>query len=1096
MKKSEATGRKMGYLLMTLAVSLSLLSGCSPMPAAPSPATAIPTPEDPEAALPAQLAASAPAVNIRFERIGVENGLSQSVVTCFLQDRQGFLWVGTQDGLNRYDGYSFKVFQPDPNDPYSLSDRWINSILQDHDGFIWIGTRLGGLDRYDPVTGEFSSYQNDPAVPSSLISNQVQVLLEDSQNQLWVGTAEGLDRYSPSRKGFEHYSFHSLPTSERISDDITALFEDSAGNLWVGTAYAGLNRYDKASGSFINHASVPGNATSLTSNDIRSIQEDPAGRLWVATSRGLNLFDPKTGRAVRYLHGASQPGSLAGNLVRVIYMDHYGNLWVGTGDGLDRYEGITGQFIHYNNIPGVDTSLSSDSITAIGETSDGVLWFGSYGGGLNKYYRGQDFFKYYHYAASGIRNLSGKNVQGLSIDPSGAVWISTLDGGLDRLDPASGMLKRYQNNLEDPGSLSSNEVYSVYTDHNGTLWVGTAVGLDMLAPGSSAFTHFRHNPTDPDSLIGAPVYTILEDERLNLWVGTEFGLEQLDRSERSFLHFQSIPGDSRNPSGNEIKTLFLDQAGGLWIGTFNDGLNRLDPTTGQFTYYLHDPQDPDSLSNNSVLSLQQDSRGTLWVGTAGGGLDRFEISSGSFDHFGDAEGLPNDVIFGILEDGQGYLWLSTNHGLSRFDPLGEQSVRNYTANDGLQGNEFNPNAYAKGLEGQLYFGGTNGLTAFDPAVIADSPFLPQVVLVSITHNGLPLNTTSLPEMTSDVILRWPQNSFEFEYAALGYAQPGKNQYAYMLEGLETVWNEVGTRRAGRYTNLAGGDYTLRIKASNQDGLWNEAGTIVRVKVIPPVWQTTSFRLFLAGLVAALALVAYWGRARSIRAYNRQLEREVRDRTQEIERLFEKTRELAVVEERNRLARELHDSAKQKAFAALAQLGTANGLFKKDPRQASSHLTEAENLVYEVIEELTFLIQEMYPAALKEKGLATTLREYVFEWEGRTDIQADVRIDHERPLRLEVEQAIYRMIQEALSNVSRHSQAKRVEVVLSYSKDEVVVIVADDGCGFNPATAPNGVGLRSIRERIESIGGTVTIESSAECGARLTAHIPLANQEVA
>jgi signal transduction histidine kinase len=301
----------------------------------------------------------------------------------------------------------------------------------------------------------------------------------------------------------------------------------------------------------------------------------------------------------------------------------------------------------------------------------------------------------------------------------------------------------------------------------------------------------------------------------------------------------------------------------------------------------------------------------------------------------------------------------------------------------------------------------------------------------------------------------------------------------MLVNYDQNWNMVRERRDGRYTNLPGGDYVLRIKASNQDGIWNETGISVGITVVPPFWQTLWFRFTIAAGLIALSLTAYWVRIKSIQSYNRELERQVRDRTQEIERLFEKTKELAVIDERNRLARELHDSAKQKAFAALAQLGTANGILKKNPKAAKNHLDEAENLVYEVIEELTFLIQEMYPVALKEKGLAATLREYVFEWEGRTDIQADVRIDDERRLNLDIEQAIYRVIQEALSNVSRHSRAKRVEVVLSYKKDVVVVIIADNGCGFDQEVKPTGVGLRSIRERIESLGGVVEIESLPE-----------------
>ena len=1006
-----------------------------------------------------------------------------------MQDNQGFIWIGTQDGLNRYDGYTFKIFRPVSDDSQSINDRWINTLFQDKHGFIWIGTRLGGLNRYDPTTGLFTHFVNDPGNASTLISDRVQVIFEDSQGRLWVGTSEGLDRYFPSNNSFKHYNFNTLPNAEPSRDNITTIFEDGNRQLWIGTANAGLNRYEEETNSFYKYGVNTSDPFTLSSNNIHSIQEDTNGVLWVATDKGINLFYPQTGLATHFQHSPGDPGSLASNSVRVVYVDSNGNVWVGTNDGLDRYDRSSRSFVHYRNDPGLETSLSNDTISAISESSDNVLWIGTNGGGLNKYYHGQDRFTYYHYGAEDPKNLGGNNVQTINIDQEDNVWIGTLDGGLDRLTPLTGLVTHFVNNPNEPGSIDSNEVWAISTDRNGKLWVGTSAGLDALTPHSTSFVHYQPDPADQTSLTDSPVYAIIEDDMFFLWLGTEFGLERFDRKEKIFIHYQNDPGNLGSISGNEIKTLYIDRSGILWIGTFNDGLNRYNSITGKFDRYKHDSLDPESISNNSILSIYQDSLGTLWVGTDGGGLNRLVSATNSFIHFGEEEGLPNSVINGILEDDNKNLWLSTNYGISRFDPAIGKSVRNYTVDDGLQGNEFNPNANAKDREGYLYFGGVNGLTIFNPRLIRDSTFIPPVMLLSITQDGLPLNGNIVPELLQEITLHWPQRSFEFEYSALSYAQPAKNQYAYMLENFDQDWIQVGGRRDGRYTNLPGGSYVLRIKASNQDGIWNEAGISVRITVVPPFWQTLWFRLSITGGLIALALTVYWVRVKSIQTYNRELERQVRDRTQEIEKLFEKTKELAVVEERNRLARELHDSAKQKAFAALAQLGTANGIFKKDPKAAKNHLDEAENLVYEVIEELTFLIQEMYPVALKEKGLAATLREYVFEWEGRTDIQADVRIDDERRISLNIEQAVFRVVQEALSNVSRHSRANHIDLILSYKDDKVDVIIADNGCGFDQQSKPTGVGLRSIRERVESLGGVVEIESMPECGTRLTVHLP-------
>jgi signal transduction histidine kinase len=611
--------------------------------------------------------------------------------------------------------------------------------------------------------------------------------------------------------------------------------------------------------------------------------------------------------------------------------------------------------------------------------------------------------------------------------------------------------------------------------------------------------------------------------------------------------------------------------------------------------------------------------------------------------------LPNGVVYGILEDPEGKLWLSTNFGISRFDP-DSKTFRNFDAGDGLQSNEFNSGAYAKGPNGEFYFGGINGLTVFHPANIKDNPYLPQVALTSLTQGDNPITTASSVETTQSVILSWPQNSLEFEFAALGYNQPSKNQYAYMLQDFDSNWHYIGTKRDGRYTNLPGGEYTLLVKASNSDGVWNKTPIRINVKVIPPFWQTLWFRVLLA--VAAVVVVAggFRLRTKTIQDRNRQLERLVRERTSALEKrnqeiqalyeaderilrnvslnqvfqtlvdvavdilnadrsmvfawdekrtkvvplvshgfspetlkvmefakgegivgkvletgkpdivrqielndfrpeiraaliaegirsfvhlpitvdhkvvgvfnigftkpsligddttrlfsalthraaisianmeLFEQTKDLAVMEERNRLARDLHDSAKQKAFAALAQLGTARGILNGHGNSATMHLTEAENLVTDVIQELTFLVQEIYPIGLQEKGLVTTLREHIFEWENRNDIPVHLITHNGQHLPLEVEQALYRITQEALANVARHSHARRVDVSLLYSGEAVQLSVADDGCGFD-VNAKHGMGLRSIRERVGSIRGTVQIQSAPGQGTRLIVQVP-------
>jgi len=1219
-----------------------------------------------------------PGINstLRFEHLGLEDGLSQSVIHAILQDQFGFLWIGTEDGLNRYDGYEFKTYRPDPDDPHSISDRWITSLCEDSQGYLWVGTRLGGLNRYDPKTGQFTYYLHDPDDPGSLASNRVNAILEDSQGYLWVGTNEGLDRLQRETGEFTHLRADSDAPTRLTSNNISVLFEGSRGMMWVGTSDGGLNRLITNTLTFIGYQHDPQNIKTISNNGVRAIAEDKAGNLWVATLDGLNRMDTQRDTFKRFKHSENRLSGLSDNAVLSLLVDRAGVLWVGTNNGLNRYQLETGEFIHYRHEDSDSASLSNNAITTIFEDAGGVLWVGTYGSGLNKYNRGQSKFAYYRHEPQNPNSLSSNFVFSIHADQRGTVWIGTYGGGLNRFNPDLGLFTHFRHNPDDPGSLLSDEVTSVYMDSNGTLWVGSNLGLSRLDPGDENFIHYRRTQAEPGNLVGtpiytifdapqfadgwlgdganladAPVYTIYEDKLGWLWFGTAKGLNRFNPVTQTIIHYQTGPTQSNNLSSNFVTAVFEDYNKNIWVGTFDGGLNRFDVNNEGFIHYQHDRSANQGLTHNSIMTIFQDSKHRLWIATAGGGLNLYEQETDTFTHYTEKDGLPNNVIYGIVEDENGDLWLSTNFGISLFDPDTE-IFRNYTISDGLQSNEFKMGAFAKDIYGRLYFGGVNGLNVFDPAKIKDSSYAPPVVLTNFSQNGQPVPEGSKAELIREVILSWPNNNFSFEFATLSFAQPDRNQYAYMLENFDKDWNYIGNNREGRYTNLPGGSYTLHIKGSNSDGIWNENGQSIQITVVPPFWQTWTFRILIALIVIGLGIITYRLRVRSMETQNLQLERLVHERTSALQKrseemealysgdekiiramtldqvfqavvevavnmlhadrsvvfawdkhqaqvvprvshgfrsdtlkmlhfekgegmvgevletgepiivpevdleelrpnvqaaivaegihslihlpirvneeiigvfnvgftrpgaitgdtarlftalvqraalsienmeLFEQTKELAVVEERNRVARDLHDSAKQKAFAALAQLGAVNGILKKDPASAWSHLSEAENLVYEVIQELTFLIQEMYPMALKEKGLATTLREYIFEWENRNGIMINLDIRNARRMDLEMEQAIYRMIQEALANVARHSQSDQVGVSLIYDSDAIVVTVEDNGVGFDARQRSGGMGLGIIEERAESIGGQACIESQPGVGTRVVITAPL------
>ena len=1230
-----------------------VLASCAGLSASAPTATAEPSATHPPAA-PARVAPeSLPRVCdcfLRFDHISIEEGLSQSSVRAMLQDSRGFMWFGTEDGLNRFDGYTFKTFKPDPDLYNSLSDRWITALLEDREGYIWIGTRLGGLNRYDPRTEQFTRYSHDDANPLSLSDNHVNVLYLDRDNRLWVGTSNGLDLLDRASNTFSHYAYVPFRQEGITGKNITAIFQDSRGRLWIGTSAGGLNLFQPQNNTFVPYQHNADNESTISNDNVTAIVEGRNGTLWIGTRGGLNKFEPDMGRFTRFLHSEFDGQSVASNVIMSLHVDTTGNLWVGTPQGLDRFIVIGNRFLHYRHDPTYSKSLSYDYVLSIYEDRGGILWFGTWGGGVNKYDRQRDKFAYFRHDPTNPHSLSSNVILPIYVDSKGYVWIGAGDDGLNRFTRSTKQVTHFRHNPDKSNSIISDEVLSIDEDQEGILWLGTAEGLERFDPSLSSFRHYQRNPDDPTSLSANRVFVVYVDRQNNVWVGTSAGLDRLDRETGTFIHYTPQVGNPNSLSGPSVNTIMEDSQGYLWVGTFDNGLNRFDPETQTFTRFLHNPKDKTTLSNASILSIHEDAKGRIWIGTAGGGLNLYHPDTDSFTYYLEKDGLPNGVVYGILEDARGNLWMSTNFGISRFNPE-TKTFRNYDQGDGLQSNEFNSSAYAKAPDGEFFFGGINGLTVFQPSRIVDNPNVPQVTLTSLTQDDEVIKVDSSVETTRGMTLVWPQNSLEFEFAALSYNQPNKNRYAYMLEGFDTNWHFIGTKRNGRYTNLPGGEYTLLLKATNSDGVWNDEPVRIRVNVIPPLWQTTWFRVLMSIAVVMLVAGGFRLRTKTIQDRNRQLERLVRERTSALEarnqeiqalyeaderilrnvslnqvfqtlvdvavdmlhadrsvvfawdekqtkvvprvshgfapetlkmmefaknegivgrvletgkpaivrqiehdtfrpevrdavlaegirsfvhlpiivdhkvvgvfnvaftkpnligddtmrlfsalthrasisianmELFEQTKDLAVMEERNRLARDLHDSAKQKAFAALAQLGTARGILNGHGDTVSIHLNEAENLVSDVIQELTFLVQEIYPIALQEKGLTTVLREYIFEWENRNDILVQFVNRNGHRLPLDVEQALYRVSQEALANIARHSQARRVDMSLVYNGDSVQLSIADNGCGFDMSSKSHGMGLRSIRERISSVHGTIQVQSAPGHGTRLLVQVP-------
>src|SRR6266498_1796301 len=874
----------------------------------------------------------APGSLIQFEHLTIENGLSQNAGLAIFQDSKGYLWIGSQDGLNRYDGYNFKIFKHDPDDPKSISNNSILAIAQDKDGYLWIGTWGGGLNRFDPTTETFGRYHYDSNEPSSLSNDTVTSIKEDSSGEIWVGTLGGLDRYNPLINGFDHFRNDPNNPDSLSSDAISAIFEDSHHQFWIGTGAigiegSGLNRFDPITGKVVRYQHSVSNPQSLSSYNIASIYEASDGTFWIATGGfslhggGLDQFDPRTGITHNFSNHPEVSDSLNANDLMTLWGDSSGVLWIGTwAAGLDRMElSQPGHFVHYQNDPFFLDSLSGNEVWSLYKDHSGILWIGTSHSGINKLPANSGQFNLYRNNPSDLSSLSANAVGAFSEDGHGNIWVATWGAGLNRFDPHTGRFENFRYDPNDRDSLSGDLFMTVYVDTRDTVWAGSlGKGLNHLHPTTGRVIHYLHDPEDPTSIADDNVASIIPDNNGGLWIGTFGGLSRYDPHTNTFTNYISDPDNPSSLSENKVVSLCLDKKTNiLWIGTWGGGLNQLDlndplhtdPKRVTFINYRHNPDDSSSLSEDSVWAIHEIADGSLWLGTQMG-LNRFNLNSKTFSHYTEKDGLPNNVVLGILEDDSGNLWLTTNNGLAQFDPRAKTFIT-YDTSDGLQSNEFNSNAFFRARSGVMYIGGINGFNLFNPVNIKPNPIAPQVAVTGFEVFNEPLDVDLSGR--EPINLSYKQDFISFEFAAFDFQAPQKNQYAYKLEGFDKDWIQAENRRYATYTNLPGGRYIFRVKASNSDNIWNTAGVAIPIFITPPIWRTWWFNGSLILVLGVLIAGGFRWRLNSIREQNIHLETEIAERTSELRetnRLLEKEveqRKRAEAELGKRAAEELHES---------------------------------------------------------------------------------------------------------------------------------------------------------------------------------------------
>ncbi len=813
---------------------------------------------------------------IKFNRITSSNGLSQNKASAIVQDYDGFIWIGTEDGLNKYDGYNFQIYKRIPGDSLSLNDNWVNSLYVAKDSVIWVGSEFGGISRYNSATNNFTSFNHDHSDPNSLADNSVIHISEDTKGNLWLTTRNNDFDYMMVKEGKFIHMVNLLPPDYPISKDrIYFTYQDKQNRLWIGSK--GKVHTFKI---VYSEKNVPQLVPEKIKNpDIKtraiSIKEDNKGNIWIGTAReGLLRFQDSD----MTLNKIEPPNNKTlFNNVRVtsIVPDDSGNLWIGgtriknnirfaeeNGAGLFKLKIKSNQVWELSNDPKDEKSLSSNLILSLLVDKTGVLWVGTMIAGLNVYDKSVIKFSLLN-TGTEESNVIKNPIRGFNVDENNLLWIATQGSGLVSYDRVKNKFESFINDDKKNNSISSDYVFSLYDDGK-YLWVGTGKGLNRLDEKTKTFRRYYIDSLNLNTNFNKVNYNILELDNYPgyLWFGTNgSGLIKFNKSKGTMKKYTYDPENenSLNNRANFVRTVWYSKTrpNELWMGTTN-GINILNIDKETFRYYNYDPKDSTSLSQPNVMDFYEDSIGFVWIATYGGGLNRFDPKTEKFLRITEENSdLPNNGVYGILPDENGNLWISTNNGITKFNP-NTFKFRNYTVDDGLQSEEFNGGAFYKARDGEMFFGGIKGYNSFYPDEIIDNKYKPNIVItdLKIFNEHVTVGNNSPLEQqiskTDEIVLPYWQNDISFEYVALHFANPSKNKYAFKLENYEDDWRYVDNIRVATYTNLDPGEYIFRVKGSNNDGLWNEDGKSIRVVITPPWWKTnlaylSYFLIFIIGV---------------------------------------------------------------------------------------------------------------------------------------------------------------------------------------------------------------------------------------------------------
>ena len=999
--------------------------------------------------------------SLRFEHIGIEEGLLNEKITAILQDSKGFLWFGTFDGLFKYDAYSFTRYQFDPFDQNSLSANFIYSIFEDKYDTIWVST-FEGLCKFDRSTEKFTRYK--PSPNARFFNPNISAINEDSEGMIWVGsTSGGLCRFDRQTGRFvEEYidPGDDLQKADSVpKGGISCIYKDPSGTLWVGnnTGLHQINLIPKT-----GQRSEVRIRNYLSGNRVGPVKEDQAGILWIGTNNGLHSFDRETGIFKSYQNDPKNIHSISSNDLGIwfgntIDEDQEGNLWIATGKGLNKLNRDRTVFTSYFHNANDPYSLSSDKIYCLKIDKAGILWAGPFGKELNKVNLNKKAFGIRQHDPNNVKNsLSNNQVTAIVEDSAGIVWIGTYGGGLNRWDKRTNQFIHLRRDPANPKSLKSDSITAILEDRHGHLWIGNGNVLSKLNKRTSEFTHYL------ESTANFEVFSITEDQQGLIWIGTGNGIRSFDEKTHELDTWYYDPKKPEGISDNTAVAIFADSKDNIWIGYGSRGTDKYNKKTKSFSHYTHDPSDSGSISSNLVQSFYEDSKGNLWLGSWAGGLSHFDYEKENFKTFTNKHGLASTTIFSIAEDNSGQLWLGTRNGLSRFNPA-TKKFTNYDFKDGLQGNIFSAGARErgarfKGRDGTLYFGGTGGFNFFNPAELKASSHIAPIV---ITQFKLFDNSVKGDHESTQIVLDYDENYFSFEFSSLSFSNPAKNQYAYKLEGVDNDWVYSGSRRYVAYTNIDPGTYTFKVKGTNSDGIWNEQVTYMTVIINPP-WYRTWWAYILYILLFAGLIYAF-----------------IRYRINKIRMQAE-----IVVQKHKAIELEMQAlRAQMNPHFIFNSLNSINRfILQNNKAQASEYLTKFSKLVRMILQNsqasLITLESELESLELYLNLEAVRFNDH-FDYKISVPKDLDISVMKVPPLILQpyVENAIWHGLM--------HKEEKgHLDVEVSEENDHLYFKISDDGIGrekaaalaSKSATKHKSMGLRITADRIAILRKSQTFTS--------------------